>query len=103
MLGIDLVVLRSGREGGGVGQSLPYCEVRFEGWGGVKEKREVGGGERLGMRYTKEAHQEWRLSNLTPAAAVPAAGRRGVLHVLALGDGQVIEYLVRGQGRQEIG
>ena len=47
---------------------------------------------------------EWRFSNLTPA------GRRGVLHLLALGDGQVIEYLVRseamrsGEGRgQESG
>ena len=43
---------------------------------------------------------EWRFSNLTPAAAVPAAGRRGVLHLLALGDGQVIEYLVRSGARR---
>ena len=47
---------------------------------------------------TQRGRREWRFSNLTPAAAVPAAGRRGVLHVLALGDGQVIEYLVRGRG-----
>ena len=40
-------------------------------------------------------------SNLPPAAAVPAAGRRGVLHVLALGDGQVIEHLVMGGARSE--
>jgi len=49
-----------------------------------------------------ERGAEWRLSHLTPAAAVPAAGRRGVLHVLALGDGQVIEDLVRG-GRRRSG
>ena len=36
---------------------------------------------------------EWRFSNLTPAAA-------GVLHALALGDGQVIEYLVRSGARR---
>ena len=29
-----------------------------------------------------------------------AAGRRGVLHLLALGDGQVIEYLVRSGARR---
>ena len=39
-----------------------------------------------------------RFSNLPPAAVVPAAGRRGILHVLALGDGQVIEHLARGRG-----
>ena len=43
---------------------------------------------------------EWRFSNLTPAAAVPATSRRGVLHVLALGDGQVIEDLVGGAARR---
>ena len=39
-----------------------------------------------------------RFSYLPPAAAMPAAGRRGVVHVLlALGNGQVIECLVKGR------
>ena len=70
----------------------------------MKEKREVAvKGCENSACGAQRGRREWRFSNLTPAAAVPAAGRRGVLHVLALGDGQVIEYLVRGRGRQEIG
>ena len=40
-----------------------------------------------------------------PAAAVPAAGPRGVLHVLALGYMQIVEHLVgsRGTGPEGLG
>jgi hypothetical protein len=47
-----------------------------------------------------ERGAEWRFSRLTPAAAVQAAGRRGVLHFLALDNRQVIEDLVGGAARR---
>ena len=75
-------------------------EVRFGGvgWGGgYAEKSAANSGK---WWKAEDAVQKGpRFSNLPPAAVVPAAGRCGILHVLALGDGQVIEHLARERGR----
>lgn len=44
----------------------------------------------------KGADAERRFSNLPAAAAVLVCCRRGVLQLLALGNGQVVEHLARG-------
>jgi hypothetical protein len=42
------------------------------------------------------------LSNLLPAAAMPGAGRRGLVRVFfAMGDGQVVEHLQEKRSRGE--
>ena len=51
---------------------------------------------RRGNNVAKGADAERRFSNLPAAAAVLVCGRRGVLQVLALGNGQVVDHLARG-------
>ena len=50
----------------------------------------------LRMLVQKGRRAERRFSNLPAAAAVLVCGRRGVLQVLALGNGQVVDHLARG-------
>ena len=50
-----------------------------------------------GAKAAEEAVQEAiGLSHLQPAAAALLAGQLGTMHILALGDGRVVEHLATG-------